>query len=598
MGADQSTLSAAEEAGIKHAEEAMQQGYEEEKRKDQERKLKRKATQESPSTEQSPIVVSDLESGEVTESSADSITVPIRSAHSSQSTPGASDILAALNLRKEREPKTKSVNGKSMQEEFLGFGNESSTQPHARQPTKERPKLDTTADSIKVSRKTHSASSRKRSGAPKAPMISAKAPAPPSKRPAAEAASRDEHRISLSALPKIQKRTSVASPQSPDRAEVEKLPSDGERHPPRWYGETQVSLVRNKNDAGIDTLLSSLRSQVSKSRNLKAPHQIQELQKVFTEVRHKLHAIIFQEVNPQVLKRNRMLHTHNGLSQIFDERYSNGVKWPFDIEADAEEVYAKWSRKDFGTDIMRGIKFSISIKGIKDGGDSIDPAYLKNVVPAKKHGHNGLVNGQWWPFQICALRDGAHGSIQGGISGASGEGAYSCIMSGGVDSQGKPYPDRDEGDVIWYCGTDSDNREPTGELSACNINLTAANGFSLKAKALHADSRPAYTQRMLESAKGKPVRLIRSHNAHTQYAPELGFRYDGLYDVTEVEQIDPENSIRQRHRFKLVRRAGQDPIRGGSGPEKRPTLQEIDEYNKHQRLSGKGNGQSSTSKDK
>jgi hypothetical protein len=101
---------------------------------------------------------------------------------------------------------------------------------------------------------------------------------------------------------------------------------------------------------------------------------------------------------------------------------------------------------------------------------------------------------------------------------------------------------------------------------------------------------------MLESVNSEPVRLIRSHNAHTRYAPEVGFRYDGLYDVTEVERIDPENSIRQRHRFKLVRVTGQDPIRGGSGPEKRPTKQEIDEYNKHQRLSGKGKGQSSTSK--
>lgn len=101
---------------------------------------------------------------------------------------------------------------------------------------------------------------------------------------------------------------------------------------------------------------------------------------------------------------------------------------------------------------------------------------------------------------------------------------------------------------------------------------------------------------MLESVDGKPVRLIRSHNAHTKYAPEVGFRYDGLYNVTEVERMDTVKSIRQRHRFRLVRVAGQDPIRGGDGPMKRPTAQEIEQYNTHQRLSGKNKGQSSTSK--
>lgn len=97
----------------------------------------------------------------------------------------------------------------------------------------------------------------------------------------------------------------------------------------------------------------------------------------------------------------------------------------------------------------------------------------------------------------------------------------------------------------------------------------------------------AYTSRMLESVNNEPVRLIRSHNAHSRFSPEYGFRYDGLYNVVGSEELDPKGSTRQRHRFKLVRVGGQDPIRGGSGPEKRPTMQEINEYQKHQRNSGK-----------
>lgn len=95
---------------------------------------------------------------------------------------------------------------------------------------------------------------------------------------------------------------------------------------------------------------------------------------------------------------------------------------------------------------------------------------------------------------------------------------------------------------------------------------------------------------MLESVDGKPIRLIRSHNADSKFKPKYGFRYDGLYNVAEVERIDPEDSVRQRHRFKLERVAGQDPIRGGDVPEARPTEQERGEYEKHQRLSGKGKG--------
>ncbi len=183
--------------------------------------------------------------------------------------------------------------------------------------------------------------------------------------------------------------------------------------------------------------------------------------------------------------------------------------------------------------------------------DSINPDYA--AVSAKYHGNGDLLNGQWWPTQLCALRDGAHGSSQAGISGSSGDGVYSCIMSGGHD-----YPDVDNGDDVLYCGTDSDNSSPT-----------------------------AFTKLMIDSVNKKPVRVIRSHNLVSEYAPLVGFRYDGLYDIVSSENLDEPRSVRQRHRFHLVRQTGQDPIRGGEGPERRPTEQECIEYDRHQRFAGK-----------
>ena len=97
----------------------------------------------------------------------------------------------------------------------------------------------------------------------------------------------------------------------------------------------------------------------------------------------------------------------------------------------------------------------------------------------------------------------------------------------------------------------------------------------------------ADTQLMLDTVGKHPVRLIRSSKLNSKYKPVKGFRYDGLYDVTGYEMLDPPNSLRQRYRFTLERRRDQDPIRGGSGPERRPTTQEDAEYDKHRKLSGK-----------
>ena len=45
-------------------------------------------------------------------------------------------------------------------------------------------------------------------------------------------------------------------------------------------------------------------------------------------------------------------------------------------------------------------------------------------------GHNGIAIGTWWPYRICALRDGAHGATMAGIAGSVSDGAYSIVVSG------------------------------------------------------------------------------------------------------------------------------------------------------------------------
>ncbi|KXT16213.1 hypothetical protein AC579_6948 [Pseudocercospora musae] len=378
----------------------------------------------------------------------------------------------------------------------------------------------------------------------------------------------------MSNMPKIPKKnkqavSSSASPRSPvqddDDEAGERLADvghpnwDGERQPPEWYRKLKAITKRDTGHSNVQVLLERLKEKIGKIKNLPQSASA-ERNEALNELREILHKVFFIEVTPQLLRNLRMLHNNDGLPQIFDHRYDDKVVWPYDLKADAEELYNKWCARTFEIDLLRGIRVG-KPKTSKDKGsaDRLDPHFPK--VPSNYYGNGRLLNGQWWPTQLTALRDGAHGSSQGGIYGETGKGAYSVIMSGGVDKAGNKYPDVDEGDHVQYCGTDNDGPE----------------------------KKPSDgTQRLIESYHLKtPVRLIRSSNADPAYAPEEGFRYDGLYEITDVEHMDPAGAKRQRHRFTLRRRPGQVPIRG-SGPEKRPTQQELDAYKKDKTLRGYG----------
>ena len=149
--------------------------------------------------------------------------------------------------------------------------------------------------------------------------------------------------------------------------------------------------------------------------------------------------------------------------------------------------------------------------------------------PASIFGHNGLKVGSWWPMQICALRDGAHGSRMGGIAGKRNAGAYSIIISGGSG-----YEDRDLGDVVWYTGS--------GERGTDQILGTG-------------------NQALVTSFNtGLPVRVIRGSRSESDFAPSQGLRYDGLYKVTWYGQMFGRGG-HQVWKYKLERLMNQDPIR-------------------------------------
>lgn len=186
--------------------------------------------------------------------------------------------------------------------------------------------------------------------------------------------------------------------------------------------------------------------------------------------------------------------------------------------------------------IMRGILIKADSKRRSYHIHEDYPKRDPNII-----GDNGLLVGDWWPFQICALRDGAHGSLMSGIAGTMDSYAYSIVISGKYADL-----DIDRGDVILY--SDSKAKENTNPKHPNVSGSTEA-------------MRRSHRRR-------KPLRVLRSAGLDSKWAPSAGLRYDGLYIITDVETR--HNALGGAYyRFRLDRQQGQQPI-----DRYRPTMDE------------------------
>ncbi|KAG0140780.1 hypothetical protein CROQUDRAFT_664721 [Cronartium quercuum f. sp. fusiforme G11] len=141
----------------------------------------------------------------------------------------------------------------------------------------------------------------------------------------------------------------------------------------------------------------------------------------------------------------------------------------------------------------------------------------------KCHSHiRGVVPGQFFKDRFQLSQAGVHAPLQSGISGlAQRGGTESVVLNGG-------YPSGDSGDIIWYKGffgfKSPITGKPTKKMSI-DQNLKGSDNKSLTA-----------------SLKTKnPIRVIRGSSfKNSPWAPEIGYRYDGLYIVTrQAKARDP-----------------------------------------------------------
>lgn len=177
----------------------------------------------------------------------------------------------------------------------------------------------------------------------------------------------------------------------------------------------------------------------------------------------------------------------------------------------------------------QGIMHGIAIKKQRNGkgtSNVINDEY--DGKNGKVYGHNGLRVGQWFPLRLCALFHGAHTQSQAGICGDSTNGAYSIVVSGKYDDL-----DTDYGDTLYYSGSGSHENDNPREPAATTTGT----------QMLHAS---------IES--GKPVRVLRTSEGKSRFAPTKGVRYDGLYEVVGLTRPLPKNAKGGLYeQFKLVR---------------------------------------------
>lgn len=101
-----------------------------------------------------------------------------------------------------------------------------------------------------------------------------------------------------------------------------------------------------------------------------------------------------------------------------------------------------------------------------------------------------------------------HRPLQAGISGTEKEGADSIVLSGGYED------DEDNGDIIIYTGHGGRSNE--SKFQVADQTLTKGN----KALAISCERK-------------LPIRVSRGASKNSSFAPNSGYRYDGLFLITE-----------------------------------------------------------------
>ncbi|KAG8802885.1 hypothetical protein FRC17_006324 [Serendipita sp. 399] len=166
----------------------------------------------------------------------------------------------------------------------------------------------------------------------------------------------------------------------------------------------------------------------------------------------------------------------------------------------------------------------------------------------KQFGHiPGVPVGTCWEFRTECSKDAVHAPVVAGIAGNTVDGAYSVALSGGYDD------DVDLGYAFTYTG--AGGRDLSGTKDAPKNLRTGPQVCD------QTFDNPRNRALQISCETRNPVRVIRGYKLPSIYAPETGYRYDGLYIV---EKAWMDRGINEHGykvcKYALKRLPGQPPI--------------------------------------
>ncbi|KAM0326537.1 hypothetical protein ACHAQA_006406 [Verticillium albo-atrum] len=182
---------------------------------------------------------------------------------------------------------------------------------------------------------------------------------------------------------------------------------------------------------------------------------------------------------------------------------------------------------------VKGIMHGLFITGSKRKTYRINPFLKSEQRDPSQLGDNGLTAGDWWPLQVAAVFNGAHGSWSGGIAGKKDSGAVSIVTSGFYEDL-----DQDNGDVLFYSGSGShDHTIPSIVKETSGTQLMR-----------------------IAQTKGNRIRVLRSSSGGGgSWCPNIGIRYDGLYRIVGSRNL--KNKLGGLYeQFELHRLPGQPDL--------------------------------------
>ncbi|KAI0700574.1 PUA-like domain-containing protein [Cytidiella melzeri] len=167
----------------------------------------------------------------------------------------------------------------------------------------------------------------------------------------------------------------------------------------------------------------------------------------------------------------------------------------------------------------------------------------------------GVKVGKWWPNRQGLVDAGVHLHREHGISGRKGVGARSVVMSGG-----SYYQDEDYGDRFVYVGSGGFDKAK-GVVASEGKRRRQHEGKQTADQSFANASNQALLQSDIMSL---PVRVIRGKGS-SKWAPDHGYRYDGLYYVTNSRLVQEPSGFKVC-KFDFERMKPQHPLVDYKGP--------------------------------